>query len=475
EQSTGAVQPPLQGTPALIPRQDPMAVFEAFVSQRGRVYTAGEESQHLENYKKELMKRPNSVSLVELQDIFDESRPAIMQSVVDEINSKQNTWKASIEQGRLKVIFRRFHTGCSPPSVSVPPRLCGTLTNATQVVLGEVYSTVKTVPDDLPSTFDARLHFGECKDIIGHIRDQSECGSCWAVAPTSAFNDRLCIATKGAFQQLLSAGHMLACCRPPDSRYLYVAPNCDVVENCTWYKPEVSLTGVPEVRGAIRTLFICAGGFVVEAFCFHLHRRSDILRRQSFRSFGCTSGSQVSAWFFLRKGVVSGGDYAAKDEMTKADGCWPYNFPKCAHDIISHKYPPCTKNVPETPDCVDSCPNQKYTTSFDNDLHRTSAYPRSFQDPPSIKSEIMANGPVSASMKVYEDFLTYKSGVYSHMTGAELGSHGVKIIGWGNEGGEDFWLVVNSWNEEWGEHGLFKIKIGDSGIEEAVLGAKIQE
>lgn len=52
---------------------------------------------------------------------------------------------------------------------------------------------------------------------------------------------------------------------------------------------------------------------------------------------------------------------------------------------------------------------------------------------------------------MYEDFPTYKSGIYQHVTGAQVGGHAVKIIGWGTEGGVDYWLITNSWNEDWGE------------------------
>jgi len=58
----------------------------------------------------------------------------------------------------------------------------------------------------------------------------------------------------------------------------------------------------------------------------------------------------------------------------------------------------------------------------------------------------MTNGPVEASFDVYEDFLTYKSGVYNHVTGKDLGGHSIKILGWGVEGGVSYWLVANSWN-----------------------------
>jgi cathepsin B len=43
-----------------------------------------------------------------------------------------------------------------------------------------------------------------------------------------------------------------------------------------------------------------------------------------------------------------------------------------------------------------------------------------------------------------------------------LGSHNVKIIGWGVESGVSYWLAANSWNEDWGDNGLFKIKRGNN-------------
>jgi len=47
----------------------------------------------------------------------------------------------------------------------------------------------------------------------------------------------------------------------------------------------------------------------------------------------------------------------------------------------------------------------------------------------------MTNGPVEAAFNVYEDFLTYKTGVYKHTTGSLLGGHAVKCLGWGVENG----------------------------------------
>ncbi|EPB74095.1 hypothetical protein ANCCEY_06822 [Ancylostoma ceylanicum] len=37
-------------------------------------------------------------------------------------------------------------------------------------------------------------------------------------------------------------------------------------------------------------------------------------------------------------------------------------------------------------------------------------------------------------------------------TGGKLGGgHAVKMIGWGIEQGMPYWLLANSWNEDWGE------------------------
>jgi len=82
-------------------------------------------------------------------------------------------------------------------------------------------------------------------------------------------------------------------------------------------------------------------------------------------------------------------------------------------------------------------------------------------------TEISTNGPVEGSFTVYEDFPTYKTGVYQHLTGGQLGGHAIRILGYGEEDGTKYWLVANSWNETWGDHGYFKILRGSNhcGIE----------
>lgn len=49
--------------------------------------------------------------------------------------------------------------------------------------------------NDLPDNFDARDAWPKC-DSIKEVRDQSNCGSCWALGAVEAMSDRYCIASQ---------------------------------------------------------------------------------------------------------------------------------------------------------------------------------------------------------------------------------------------------------------------------------------
>ncbi|XGW24171.1 hypothetical protein V3C99_005960 [Haemonchus contortus] len=67
--------------------------------------------------------------------------------------------------------------------------------------------------EELPESFDSREKWKDCPSI-SYIRDQSNCGSCWAVAAASTMSDRLCIQSKGKIKTLISDTDILSCCQP---------------------------------------------------------------------------------------------------------------------------------------------------------------------------------------------------------------------------------------------------------------------
>jgi len=94
--------------------------------------------------------------------------------------------------------------------------LCGVLPSSKQKVNDAIRAgTVKVAPykavRDIPDSFDAAIAFPLCAELINDIRDQSNCGCCWAFAAAEAASDRMCISTKGQIKVPLSAEDMCFC------------------------------------------------------------------------------------------------------------------------------------------------------------------------------------------------------------------------------------------------------------------------
>lgn len=71
--------------------------------------------------------------------------------------------------------------------------------------------------------------------------------------------------------------------------------------------------------------------------------------------------------------------------------------------------------------------------------------------------------PVSFAFEVTDDFMMYKSGVYSsnscHKTPDKV-NHAVLAVGYGEQNGLLYWIVKNSWGSNWGNNGYFLIERG---------------
>ncbi|CAH0762487.1 unnamed protein product [Bemisia tabaci] len=122
---------------------------------------------------------------------------------INHINSIQSSWTAG----------RNFED--SPEAMEMIKSLLGELPMEDN---SSSHPPLKTAdpawPSDaeIPATFDARSKWKDWCPRIADIWDQSNCGSCWAVASSSAVTDRFCIGSKGKFKGLMSAQHVAFCC-----------------------------------------------------------------------------------------------------------------------------------------------------------------------------------------------------------------------------------------------------------------------
>ena len=57
----------------------------------------------------------------------------------------------------------------------------------------------------IPDAFDSATNWPQCESTINDIRDQSNCGCCWAFAGAEAASDRMCISSNATLLMPLAA------------------------------------------------------------------------------------------------------------------------------------------------------------------------------------------------------------------------------------------------------------------------------
>ncbi|XP_064488080.1 procathepsin L-like [Ornithodoros turicata] len=111
-------------------------------------------------------------------------------------------------------------------------------------------------------------------------------------------------------------------------------------------------------------------------------------------------------------------------------------------------------------DTEESYPYTSVTGSCKYDPSHVGATDVGFHDVESgsedaLKSAVATVGPVSVGIDAsHASFQFYSGGVYNEPgCSTENLDHGVLVVGYGTGSQGDYWIVKNSWGEEWGDHG----------------------
>jgi len=327
------------------------------------------------------------------------ARNAEREAMVNEINSKPGVlWKAGFNKN-----FEELPVGASAS-------LCGVLPHSEKELLAHAVLPPKNfakMATAIPTSFDAAQNWPQCANVINDVRDQSNCGCCWAFGAASAASDRICIYTNGTKMLPISAEATCFCA---------------------------------ESNG-------CGGGTLFTPWSYFLNR-------------GAVTGGNQNATGPLGGGFCSAFSlpHCHHHGPVGNDPYPPEGTPACP----SQRSPACKS----TCDGDAKSPHNVYASDKWGFMGSVTTY----RTVPDIQTAIMSQGPVECAFTVYSDFENYESGIYHHVSGSALGGHAVRIVGWGTESGQDYWKVANSWNPYWGEKGYFRIRRGNNevGIESQV-------
>ena len=107
--------------------------------------------------------------------------------IADKVNRLKTTWKAQAYDKDFTVTLGAFLGYNKLPKKPRTP-----------------------IRNDLPENYDLRTAYPDC-EALQEVRDQSECGSCWAFGAAEAMSDRICIQSEGKLQTRVSTQYLTTC------------------------------------------------------------------------------------------------------------------------------------------------------------------------------------------------------------------------------------------------------------------------
>jgi cathepsin X len=114
--------------------------------------------------------------------------------------------------------------------------------------------------------------------------------------------------------------------------------------------------------------------------------------------------------------------------------------------------------------CRDCSPHKDCNIPDEYNVYKVGAY-GNIQGEKDMMAEIAKNGPIACAIDATDElYYNYTGGIFEDKTGAHSLNHGISVVGYGIEDGVKYWMVRNSWGEQWGEKGYFRVVRGTNNI-----------
>jgi len=177
-------------------------------------------------------------------------------------------------------------------------------------------------------------------------------------------------------------------------------------------------------------------------------------------------GQCGSCWAFSATGSMEGAYFIAFNESVSlseqqlVDCSWSQGNEGCNGGLMDQAFEYVIENKGITSE--DAYPYTAMDGDCMNPLPDPVASVSKYVDVPQNQDmalqSAVAKGPVAVAIEAdQESFQFYKSGVFDDPDCGDMLDHGVLAVGYGVDGDQNYWIVKNSWGEDWGDQGYIRM------------------